>query len=465
MNQAPTLRERVSQISFGTFIITIAIMLTSFILYSMKKAQIAEEHVINELQVKIPDQINQFLPSFLLPEQRNGIDLLLERIKKTENLTDAKIIQSMKDMDSSFSECILSPREITSCSTPDQNYTAVIAPLVESGLHFGYLFKAKRNVSPGSLREVLKVAGLILGILGLVFSGVYIFISRLLSKTLPKALDNLVSYIEADLNGTKAENISLPFKELVDLKTKITEVLERYNSSRDQAIIGQLTSGIMHDIKTPLQSMVAATYLVEEQDPGSAKRLSRLENAHLMNQMNLPLICKIIETTLDGSRTIKVEKQETDILKTIQQSLAPALEMAIARKVELEQRFQSNSPTLHDPVQMTRVVQNLVKNAIEAAAENSVKKIIRISTQTLPIGTLFCVEDSGPGFTSHPDQIFKAFRTTKLRGTGLGLVITKKIVEAHGGNITARRSIDLGGAMLEVLIPANEKRYANETSI
>ena len=457
MNQTSTLGERVSQISIGTFIITIAIMLTSFILYSWKKSQIAEEHVIHELSVNLPAQINQFLPSFLLPEQKQGMSLIVERLIKSEDLHDAKIFTNLKELGNRFSGCRMSPDQVTSCTSIDQNFTAIIAPLSESGQHFGYLFKAKKNISPASMRDVLQVAGLIVLCLGVVFVGVYIFISRLLSRTLPTSLDNLVRWIEADLKGEKLEHADLPFKELEDLKTKISEVMERYNNSRDQAIIGQLTSGIMHDIKTPLQSMVAAMYLVDEQEKETPKRYSRLENAHLMSQMNLPLICNIIETTLDGSRTIKIHKKTTDISSTIQNSISLSLEMAKLQSVTLEQQIDQSAVALHDEVQFTRVVQNLVKNAIESAAESHGQKLVRISTANSEKGVLLTVEDSGSGFNVTSDKVFKAFRTTKVRGTGLGLVITKKIVDAHGGSISVKSSLDLGGAMLEVLIPRSEE--------
>jgi len=457
MNNIPTLKERVSQISIGTFIITIAIMLTSFILYSMKKSQIAEEHVVNELSSNIPTQITQFLPSFLLPEQKQGIELLLERIKRNEGLEEAKIIQNTSEIEAKFLGCKFSSNQVSSCSSQDQYFTAVIAPLSESGMHFGYLFKSKKNISPNSLKDVLQLAGLILVILGVVFTIVYLFISRLLSRTLPTSLDDLVRWIEADINGSKIENISLPFKELEELKTKISEVLERYNSSRDQAIIGQLTSGIMHDIKTPLQSVVAAMHLVEEQEEGTIKRLQRLENAHLMSKKNLPLICDIIETTLDGSRSIKIERKDTDIARTIEESISLNSDMARLRQVTIEQNVIVNCSFPHDNIQFTRVVQNLIKNAIEAAAENNVTRMVKISTLETKEGLLFTVEDSGNGFTSNPDKVFKAFRTTKIRGTGLGLVITKKIVEAHGGSISAKSSQDLGGAKLEIIIPKLEE--------
>lgn len=449
----PTLRDRVWQVSLGTFLVTIVLMFTSFTLYSMKKAKLAEEHVISELTANIDNQVNQFLPSFLLPEQKEGINLLLERIKGVENLEKIQILQKATDLEPKFSACRLSQDSLTSCTSKDQVFTAVIVPLQESGEVFGYLFKSKKNVSPNYLKEILQVAFLLLMVLAIVFGGVYIFISRLLSRTLPTSLDNLVSWIEADLNGSKRVDIDLPFKELEDLKLKISEVLERYNSSRDQAIIGQLTSGIMHDIKTPLQSIVTAMYLVEEQPVDSPKRVSRLENAHLMSKTNLPIICNIIETTLDGNRSIKVEKTPNNLIATINESIQLNMEMASLRSVQIIKELPEQALLAHDQTQFMRVINNLVKNAIEAASDSDYRKVVRVKILDESESLNLLIEDSGPGISGDPQKIFKAFRTSKLRGTGLGLVITKKIVEAHGGSISASESTDLGGAKFAVSIP------------
>ena len=219
--QIPTLKERVSQISIGAFLLTVAVLLTSFTLYSMKKAKIAEDHVVEELTSNVSNQVNQFLPSFLLPEQKQGISLLLERIKQNEDLADAKIVNKVSDLDGSFANCLFNGARLTSCTSSDQKFTAIIVPLKESDELFGYLFKSKKNLSPNSLKDVLELAGLILFVLGIVFIGIYIFISRLLSQTLPRSLDNLVKLIETEINGGKTENVELQFKEVENLYLKI----------------------------------------------------------------------------------------------------------------------------------------------------------------------------------------------------------------------------------------------------
>jgi len=459
MKQTPTLKERVSQISIGSFIIISVLMFTCFTLYSIKKTKITEEEIRSDLTLNLKNQIHLFLPSFLVPEQKQGIDLLLTRIKNDENLQEALIVQNTEELPAGFSKCLLVKTGPVTCQSQDLSSTAVIAPLNEMNQHFGFLFKSKNNSSPASLKNVLQLAGIILTILALTFTSIYIFVTRLMSKTLPAALDNLVQWIESEAHGKNSDQIELHFKELEDLKGKISEVLDRYNKSRDQAVIGQLTSGIMHDIKTPLQSIVTAIHLVDEQDINSSKRLSRLENLFRMCKNNMPLIGNIIETTLDGNRQIQIVKAEGNLRDSINESIRYTQEFSRLRNVAVEVNAPEIIHTKYDSAQFTRVMNNLIKNAIEAASESPMNSgLVRVTVANTNSQEIrLTVEDSGNGFTNPPEKIFRAFRTTKLRGSGLGLLITKKIIEAHNGSIAASNESQLGGALMEVILPSMEQ--------
>lgn len=458
MKPMPTLKERVSQISIGAFIIITVLMFTSFTLYSMKKTKITEEGIQNDLTLNLKNQINLFLPSFLVPEQKQGVDLMLERIKRDENLEDALIIKNVEELPAAFSKCQLSNSHFVTCPSLDMSATAIVAPLNEMDQHFGFLLKSKSNSSPASLKNILQLAGIILLILGLAFISIYIFVTRLMSRTLPIALNNLVKWIESEVHGKDSDQIELHFKELEDLKGKISEVLDRYNRSRDQAVIGQLTSGIMHDIKTPLQSIVTAIHLVDEQAINSPKRESRLENLFIMCKNSMPLIGNIIETTLDGSRQIQIQKDSGNLRSTVDESIRYTKELSRLRNVIVEVDAPEEIRIQYDSFQFVRVMNNLIKNGIEAASESSKSSgRVKVSIKNIDHDRIkLTVEDSGQGFTIPPEKIFGAFRTTKVRGTGLGLLITKKIVEAHEGQIEASNSSSFGGARMEVILPVGE---------
>ena len=114
------------------------------------------------------------------------------------------------------------------------------------------------------------------------------------------------------------------------------------------------------------------------------------------------------------------------------------------------------APVSGDRVQLQQVILNLVLNAIDAMASFSGRpRVLRIGSQLQTGGeVLISVRDSGPGLDPETaEKIFSPFFTTKEKGTGLGLPISRRIVENHGGTIEVR-SQPGAGATFTVLLPA-----------
>jgi signal transduction histidine kinase len=429
------------------------IMFTCFWLYSAKKNKITEHQIRADLTVNLKNQMNQFLPSFLLPEQEQGLGHILNKIKSDESLEDIKIVETAEDIPSHFKDCRPNENSVITCPSNDLSLTAVVAPLKELNTVFGFIFKSKKNSSAANLQGAIEFALVSLGIIGIAFLVIYFRLRLLIAKTLPDSMSQIVQWIEAEIEGKELERISLPFKELEDLKLKIGQVIERANKSREQAIIGQVTSGIMHDIKTPLHSIVTATHLVAEQKKESENRPMLLENLFNMCTNNIPLIREIIETTLDGNRNIQIKKSNKNLRDTIDNAVTLTREFSRYRNVSVEVDAPIELFAEYDSTQFARVVNNLLKNGIEAAAETSSIPRVKISASQSEKNINLVVEDSGIGFKGSPDKAFRAFRTTKIRGTGLGLLISKKIVEAHNGKIKASNGSAYGGAKMEVELP------------
>lgn len=447
-----SLKQKVTDISIYSFICMSVIMFTCFWLYSAKKNKITEHQIRADLTVNLKNQTNQFLPSFLLPEQEQGLGHILNKIKSDESLEDIKIVKTAEDIPSYFKDCRPNENTIITCPSNDLSLTAVVAPLKELNTVYGFIFKSKKNSSAANLQGAIEFALVSLGIIGIAFLVIYLRLRLLIAKTLPDSMSQIVHWIEAEIEGKELESISLPFKELEDLKLKIGQVIERANKSREQAIIGQVTSGIMHDIKTPLQSIVSATGMVTEQDFSSPKRLSRLENLYGVCVKSIPVVNDIIETTLDGNRNINIAKSKKNLRETIESSLMVMTELSTNTKVDIELDLPEEIYVEHDPRQFIRVVNNLLKNGIEAASESEQSRV-RLSAMLADNHVQLIIEDSGTGFKGSPEKVFRAFRTTKTRGTGLGLLISKKIIEAHSGKIKASNNSALGGARMEVMLP------------
>src|SRR5262249_6268179 len=118
------------------------------------------------------------------------------------------------------------------------------------------------------------------------------------------------------------------------------------------------------------------------------------------------------------------------------------------------------APSLHvkvDRVQIAQVVLNLVRNALEAmAAGNGVRREVQVETAHDTGGAVVVsVRDSGVGLPPGQEtRIFDAFFTTKERGLGLGLSISRSIIEAHGGRLWAQANHEHGTTIAFVLPPA-----------
>jgi signal transduction histidine kinase len=103
------------------------------------------------------------------------------------------------------------------------------------------------------------------------------------------------------------------------------------------------------------------------------------------------------------------------------------------------------------------VIVNLTVNAIQAMTQaGTARRTLVIRTTLSEPNTLCCtLEDSGPGINpEHLDHLFDSFFTTKDAGMGLGLAISRSIIESHGGCILADNGSALGGARFSFTLPA-----------
>ena len=115
-------------------------------------------------------------------------------------------------------------------------------------------------------------------------------------------------------------------------------------------------------------------------------------------------------------------------------------------------------PVLGDRIQLQQVLLNLILNAIEAmsAVKDRPRELTITSRLDGPDGVLVQVRDTGPGLArEHEDRLFEAFYTTKAEGLGIGLSISRSIIEAHGGQLSAAQNAP-HGAIFRFTLPVQE---------
>lgn len=213
--------------------------------------------------------------------------------------------------------------------------------------------------------------------------------------------------------------------------------------------IGRTVVEVAHDMRSPLVAIGGFTEQIfrklDQTDPNKKKLAIVLkETAHIE---------RMVREMLDFGKSIKLELNETSLNEVVTESVALAQPEAAVQGVELITNLASRLPRrLLDAHRLKQVILNLVTNAIQASSKGD---HVKVSTYSTDLGDIALdVADTGCGIKRKDlENIFMPFFTTKRNGTGLGLPISKKIVEAHGGDLHLFPNKEMG-VTFRVQIPA-----------
>jgi len=147
----------------------------------------------------------------------------------------------------------------------------------------------------------------------------------------------------------------------------------------------------------------------------------------------------IVSDLLDYAAEIHLTPEVTTPRSITRESVAA---LTVPHNITIENVSEDNPKVIVDSKRMKRVFTNLIKNAIDAMPEGG--KITIASNQSKYAAEI-TIRDTGPGMpASVTEDIWKPFQTTKAKGLGLGLAICKRLVDAHGGNISLSSRIGEG---------------------
>ena len=215
------------------------------------------------------------------------------------------------------------------------------------------------------------------------------------------------------------------------------------------SLVGELASGMAHEINQPLTAISAyAQTCIRKLDGGEKGTLDRIR-ADLEKISSQAQRAAEITTWVRGfGKKHPAKRTLHDINAIIHEAMFLSDLERLAPQVQIDYQLSDGLPQLEvDKIQMAQAILNLARNGIEAIEEASgeasgderhVRKKLTIHTALAPQGRIeISISDNGPGIA--PDrqaQIFEPFFTTKESGMGMGLAITKSIIEAQGGTLT-----------------------------
>lgn len=262
---------------------------------------------------------------------------------------------------------------------------------------------------------------------------------------------------------TATSNLAVRTQELETSYVEL-ELMHRELMKKEQlAAVGELAASIAHEVRNPLAIIMnAASGLkrqsISENDRGTLLSIVDEEAARLNH---------LVAELLRFARPMTAERSPAsvlDICNQAKEAAPPGCDVVVSAD-----EHTSISRVWVDPGLFRLALDNLLLNAAQAMAGQG-KVLIRIQSTAMPEGGPAVgieVEDQGPGMTeAEMEQARKPFFTTKPRGTGLGIPITERVLDAHGGRLQIESQKGKGTTM-RLLIPwedASEPRYPGSRS-
>lgn len=423
----------------------LVLSLTASVLFSY----MSQQTLVQEIEESINDLSNATAVSL---EQLSGepdpaqFQKLMGRLAK-KGVKEIKLLDTEKEVVASSQPPPLSGRKMESIVTKEgQREYNVTAPLVDGNEVLGYIHVTftlddLAQITKATLYKRVAVTMLIFS-LGILVS---LYLAKKYTQPLHSVVESAKRVASGDLTKThevegedEIAELTQSFNEMVEKLRQHRELEERLREAERLSAVGKLASGIAHEIRNPLNFMnLSIDHILNRlgsgRPEGTAEALALMANIkaeiHRLNTM--------IENFLTVGKPLTLNKSEIDLRALIQDVIGLAQQKAVEQGITIEVADEAPVARLQaDPMQIKTCLMNVVLNAIQAMPAGG---RLRIAAATGSGTADITVSDTGPGISEENlNRIFNPYFTTKKLGIGLGLAITKKVVEEHRGRITVR---------------------------
>lgn len=288
-----------------------------------------------------------------------------------------------------------------------------------------------------------------------------------IASRLARPLQRMVgvaTQVAAGDHDARVEHLSQPEADVIGkalnhMLDELQTARARLVQSATLATVGELTAAVVHEMRNPLSSIKLNLGAIRhrlDDDPKYAE-LARIAEAQVER------LERMLSELLTFGKPLAVRLRPARLRDVVAQATGAVAEEA--RRLKCEIRVVDEAGDLRltlDPERVAQALVNLLHNALQAAGESG-----RIEVRTAlaaPDGrrAVIAVADSGPGIPEdNLDRLFQPFFTTKPDGTGLGLAIVRKIVEYHGGRVSAANLRAAGaavhGAVFRIELPCSAR--------
>ncbi len=242
---------------------------------------------------------------------------------------------------------------------------------------------------------------------------------------------------------------------LTRIATRHGELQRCHDEAQHLAHIGTMASGLAHEIRNPLHAMNlhldAVREDLEDTRPDSTAHATKvIDNV----QKQITSLSHILTNFMNFAMPTRLEQEPVRLFALggeVGNLLEPEFE---AREVRFQREVPENAWIEADPTRVRQVLTNVLLNAAQAVEHRDGDRIVRMCARQEGHKWAVRIEDNGPGIPpGREETLFEVFYSGRKGGTGFGLAIARRIMEGHGGSISAENRPE-GGARFTLLFPA-----------
>jgi len=257
------------------------------------------------------------------------------------------------------------------------------------------------------------------------------------------------AFLQLAISGLAVLTLIALLVSLIRMLNRFIELKAREGDEAQLRALGIMAASLAHEIRNPLGSMKGLTQLAQEDLPQDHAAQIKLQTV----VSEAERLEKLVTDLLDFARAKEPQISEFDLvqlLSDLKTMLEPRLEPS---RIELRLSTDRTPMNLRsDPAGLRQILLNVLINAIDATPEHGIVELTAQHDEEHKC-VVIRVDDSGGGLgQTNPEELFQPFVTTKARGTGLGLAVSKQITESLGGTLTLE-NLPRAGARCSITLP------------
>lgn len=440
----------------------------------VQEIQDSSQEISKAVQISIADLTSEAetsrLTGFFDGARQKGINEIniINSDGEIIDSTNPDKIGKIKDVKKLETGVKTAPRKAEGASILSQRPYDVVVPVIVGDEHLGYvqvnmLLDNIQNIQRSNFIKRLVATAMVFTV-GIAFT---IYLARRYTAPIHRLAEDFKKVSAGDLTVTfpveskdEIGELAAAFNEMVE-KLREREALEkRLYEAEHLSRVGQLASGIAHEIRNPLNYIsLAIDHLRAEMNANCPERSAQMTDVADKIREEVRRANYMVVNFMNYGRPLKVRKSQVDYRELLERTLPVVQAKLTEQGAVVETQIEANLPPLWlDPELMRNCITNFLTNGAQAMPAGGTITLGAVMDPERDGWATLTFADQGVGIAEDDlEKIFQPYFTTKDLGIGLGLAITERIIKAHGGEITVASSPG-NGTVFTVRLPMEEGR-------